>query len=289
MEHHQMTAEPDTAAVSPRRGAVVRQILNALETARSAGEVARIVGKPTCYVTGNLNRLLRQGYVSRISRGTYIAVAGTGNPENDGPKPDKHRLDPEIVSYLAMPRTVQEITDRFGIRSRTRVAPLSTSGRIVRLNDGRYVARERAGKSACKAVPHPTFATQKEKVLACLETERTLCELTAFAGGSEKSTEHYVRDYIHSGVVVKVRHGVFIRADRLPLEERERLRGLGCWTTESALQSLLSHPMTTKELAARTGGSRNRIGVLIRKLQDEGRVVSVPGRRYVSAASLMAD
>lgn len=98
-----------------------------------------------------------------------------------------------------------------------------------------------------------------------------------------------MRDYIHSGVVVKVRHGVFIRADRLPPEERERLRRLGCWTTESALLSLLSRPMTTKEVAARTGGSRNRIGVLIRKLQDEGRVVSVPGRRYVSATSLMAD
>lgn len=99
MEHHQITAELDTAAVSPRRGAVVRQILNALDTARSAGEVARIVGKPTCYVTGNLNRLLREGYVSRISRGTYIAVAGTGNPESNGPKPDKHRLNPEIGSY----------------------------------------------------------------------------------------------------------------------------------------------------------------------------------------------
>lgn len=271
-------------ATGARRGVFVPRILNALSTARSTGDVARIIGKPTCYVTGNLNRLLRQGYVRRIGRGVYIAVSDTStqNHTRDADtKCARGLLRDEIVSFLCSPRTVREITDRLGRRSRHQLGSLRLAGRIIGLDDGRYVAADRTDREVDAPLPPQAFMTKKARVLSLLDVERDLGEITAMAGGSRNTTAAYLRDYVHAGIAVKVRYGVFVRADRLPAEERQRLNDLSCWTTERAIASLLREPTSTRQLAKRTGAAPQTIRNLLKRLQDEGRVERLTGWHYV--------
>ena len=275
-----------------QQGDLPRAILSCLASEqRRPSEIGRAVGCRPSSVHQTLAKLERAGAVVAVGGGCYRAVPGA-----HARIADPGRLSRMIAAALAAPRRIGDLARHTGMSRNTvkgQVDALASTGQVARIGPGLYVATGRP-----RAVPVVPAALSpmpgkrrpqpiRDAVLAFLGEPRQAVDVAAHIGRSLSCTTSHLAAMRRLGLLVRIAHGRYQRADPLP----ELARPAAVFVPSPVRQAILaclSEPRRLKEVAADIGRSASATNFHLDELRRRGLVARTGRGRYQRIAATPA-